>query len=207
MDTGCKKFGQWAQLSKFIYGLPDALEKAVTMATTRNALLVVKEIKRRIRAKEYAPNSALTVALKGSSTPLIDNADLFRSIEAHLVSEFQSFVGVLRGTKNSDGDDLVNIARILHDGIAIKMTPAMQRWIFAQLRVGSDGGKRRTQFSPRSGGGNSPDVRFPYKGGKLKGYVVIPGRPFIKSVFEDESLIGKLRNNWSKAVTTVLFAS
>jgi hypothetical protein len=168
----CKKIGDWQAASRWFDGLAGRIKKEISKATAVNTMLVVKEIKRRIRAKEYAPNSALTIALKGSSTPLIDNADLFRSIQAHLIDSYRSFAGVLRGTRSKDGGDLVNLAKMLHDGISIKMTPAMRRWIFAQLnQAGIEAGEV-------AGGGGA-------KKSKKPGWVVIPGRPFIKDVFDD----------------------
>lgn len=189
----CRKIGDWQAASRWFDGLAERIEKEINKATAVNAMLVVKEIKRRIRAKEYAPNSALTVALKGSSTPLIDNADLFRSIQAHLVSSYQQFVGVLRGTRSKDGGDLVNIAQILHDGISIKMTPAMRRWIFAQLNdAGIKGDKS-------SGGGKAKKSAKP-------GWVVIPGRPFIKDVFDDPKTKAMLKVNWEAAAKRAIMA-
>jgi hypothetical protein len=184
----CRKFGDWEKAGRWFGGLAERLLKEMEKATKVNAMLVVKEIKRRIRAKEYAPNSALTVALKGSSTPLVDNADLFRSIEAHTIDSLRQFAGVLRGTRSKDGEDLVNIAKILHDGIMIKMTPAMRRWIFAQLR---DAGVE----DDKSAGKN-----------KKPGWVVIPGRPFIKAVFDDPKVKAMVKANWEQAVKRVLEA-
>lgn len=86
------------------------------------------------------------------------------------------FVGILRGTKTTDGKDLVNIARVHEEGriVVIRVTEKMRRYFYAMMRKGglnatTRGGKRR-----KTGGGLARGVLV----------IKIPARPLFKPVYE-----------------------
>src|SRR5258706_7478637 len=74
------------------------LEANINKATTFNGMMVAGEIRRRIKARRYAKNSPLTVMLKKSSTPLIDDADLWGAVTSKNLDPYTVFIGILRTT-------------------------------------------------------------------------------------------------------------
>lgn len=98
---GVKRFGDWDKAKEKLAANPGArLALALRQATIKNALLLVREIKRGIRSQ--APGGKPFVKLAESI--LADRA----------------FVGLLRGTVNKDGDDLVNIGAVMEYGATIQ---------------------------------------------------------------------------------------
>lgn len=112
-----QQFGPWAMtisgLTQF-KGVMDSTNKKVLQ---RSALKAKEAIVRNMRAgggmysRSFAPNSPTTIALKGSSSPLIDHGDLIGSIQTKMIDSNTSFAGVLK--KHPSG---ANIAEILNFG-------------------------------------------------------------------------------------------
>jgi hypothetical protein len=115
---GVKRFGDWEKAKAKLAANPGArLALAIRQATIKNALLLVREIKRGIRSqapggKAFVKLAESTIARKGSSKALIDTGFLVNSITQRILSD-RAFVGLLRGTVNKDGDDLVNIGAVI----------------------------------------------------------------------------------------------
>jgi len=120
---GVKKFGDW---DKVKCSNPGArLAKAIQQATIQNALLLVREIKRGIVSQApgdvpFAPLAESTIERKGSSKALIDTGFLLSSITQRILAD-SAFVGLLRGTVNAKGEDMVNIGAIMEYGATIDM--------------------------------------------------------------------------------------
>lgn len=158
--------------------------------------------RREIRQGNYAPNSPVTIILKGSSKPLVDGGDLFQSITHEVVSPRLVRLGVIRQVS---GDKLVNIGAALHDGFVVDMNkhPQVRKALWAKVRDASS--KSRMQAlkpAPRKavksaqaqlarsrsrGGGKrqlnayfarNPSSKIPGDAGGPK-LLVIPARPFI----------------------------
>ncbi len=169
------------------------LHREVRRATLANALLVKREIRKRIQSgKEYAKNSPLTLAGKAPRTkPLVHGGDLFQAITEYLVDDFTAFVGLNRKTL---GDEAVNIGIVLHEGAVIPkqgdVTQAMRAAVFAKARENRKGGKFLEQIASSA----QP----------AKKKWVIPPRPFIKRVVEDKKIRAALDANWSAAVGRAL---
>lgn len=125
--------------------------------------------------KPFKENSALTVALKGSSTPLVNDGDLVGAI-THLVAGKVVFIGVLRGS------DSINIAEILHDGAKIKVSKAMRGFFYALHK-------------------KNPAIK-PLK--KSTKYIIIPARPFAKETLEDKGVRPFITQNGQKMLTAAL---
>jgi len=88
---GVKRFGDWEQAKAKLAANPGArLALAIRQATIKNALLLVREIKRGIRSqapggKAFVKLAESTIARKGSSKALIDTGFLVNSITQRIL--------------------------------------------------------------------------------------------------------------------------
>lgn len=122
---GVKRFGDWDKARAKLANAPGArLALALRQATIKNAILLVREIKRGIRSqapggKPFAKLAESTIKRKGSSKALIDTGFLVNAITQKIMAD-HAFVGLLRGTVNKDGDDMVNIGAVMEYGATIQ---------------------------------------------------------------------------------------
>ena len=122
---GVKRFGDWDKARAKLTGNPGArLALALRQATVKNAILLVREIKRGIRSqapggKPFVKLAESTIRRKGSSKALIDTGFLINAITQKIMAD-RAFVGLLRGTVNKDGDDMVNIGAVMEYGATIQ---------------------------------------------------------------------------------------
>jgi len=120
-----KKFGDWNRLEKALQNcLPARMEKALNQAATKSALLLVREIRKGIKSqapggKTFKPLATATIEKKGSSKALIDTGFLLSAITQKIMGD-KAFVGLLRGTRNKDGDEIVNIGAIMEFGTTVR---------------------------------------------------------------------------------------
>jgi len=120
-----RRFGQWAKAKQVLgTNLGAKLAKALRQATVKNAMLLVREIKKGIKAqapggKPFVKLAESTIRRKGSSKALIDTGFLLASITQLLLGD-RAFVGLLRGTRNKDGDEIVNIGAVMEFGATIQ---------------------------------------------------------------------------------------
>lgn len=190
--SGLKLTGQWEQYLRALdpQRFEQRLRREVRRATQRNALLVQREIRARIRDGKYAENSPLTLAIKApKSKPLVATGGLFQAITQELASDFVAFVGLKFGAKGKDGTDLVNVGLALHEGFTLQVTPAMRRAVFAKLRAN---GRQSQEEKP----GRS--------GEPARAVWVIPSRPFIRDVIEDPAVQRQVQDNWAQAVAAAM---
>jgi hypothetical protein len=121
---GAKRFGNWDKAKAKLANNPGArLANAIRLATIKNAILLVREIKRGIRSqapggKPFVELAASTILRKGSSKALIDTGFLLNSITQRIMAD-RAFVGLLKGTVNKDGEDMVNIGAVMEYGATI----------------------------------------------------------------------------------------
>ena len=121
---GAKQFGNWDKAKAKLANNPGArLANAIRLATIKNAILLVREIKRGIRSqapggKPFVELAASTILRKGSSKALIDTGFLLNSITQRIMAD-RAFVGLLKGTVNKDGEDMVNIGAVMEYGATI----------------------------------------------------------------------------------------
>ncbi|MHB9038489.1 MAG: phage virion morphogenesis protein [Armatimonadota bacterium] len=121
---GVERFGDWDKTRRLLgSGLNQRLTLAIRKATIKNALLLVREIKRGIRdqapgGKQFAPLAQVTIERKGSSKALIDTGFLINSITQKIMSD-GAFVGLLRTSVAKDGENMANIGAILEYGATI----------------------------------------------------------------------------------------
>ena len=122
---GVRRTGDWSKARAKLAAAPGArLTLGLKQATLKNALLLVREIKRGIRSqapggKPFAKLAESTIRRKGSSKALIDTGFLVNAITQRIVAE-GAFVGLLRGTVNKEGEDLVNIGAVMEYGATIQ---------------------------------------------------------------------------------------
>jgi phage gpG-like protein len=122
---GVKRTGDWDKVrARLNSGMGPRLANALRQATIRNALFLVREIQRGIRSQapggqSFAKLAESTIARKGSSKALIDTGFLINAITQKIMAD-RAFVGLLRGTVNKDGEDMVNIGAVMEYGATIK---------------------------------------------------------------------------------------
>lgn len=169
-----KKFRKW-------------LKRNVRTAQKRNALFAEGEIKSKIMGEgNYASNSVITIAIKGSSRPLVDTSGLVASI-THAVPKWDiAFIGVLKSVAKTSEDgrkyDLLNVAFILHEGATIKVTQKMRNFFAMMAR-------------------ENPGRWFPMNPGTK--VIHIPRRPFLEPA-ESEAMEKIYVRQWNRAIQAAL---
>jgi len=119
-----KRFGDWDKAKRLLTnGFNQRLALAIRKATIKNAILLVREIKRGIRSqapggKHFAPLAQVTIDAKGSSKALIDTGFLINSITQHILED-GAFVGLLRTAEYAAGENLANVGAIMEYGATI----------------------------------------------------------------------------------------
>lgn len=169
-------------------------------ATEMNGLVVRRSIRDRINKRMYTPNAELTVLIKESSKPLVDDGDLVNSVTSQLIGELAVFVGILRSARSGDGASLFNLARVLHEGVEIPVTDKMRN-LFALLSRAGKGGNvtltgRAAELAEQLGD-RLKDIKPIGKNTKV---IVIPPRPFLRMSFESQEVRRKCVKNWTDAL-------
>lgn len=156
------------------------LHKEVAKATKKNSLFAEARIKLAIDSGKFASNRPATVAIKGSSRPLVDSGQLKKSISHRLLAWHTSVIGVIRGRKTTrrggSGNTLL-VAKILHEGATIVVTPRMRKYFAVQSRT-------------------TPGWR-PLAAGTVT--LSIPPRPFLNASVTAKAILSYTRN-WADAV-------
>lgn len=207
LDTG------WARLASALS--PRArkeVAKACDIAVERAALVAVKLLRAEIQQGTYEKNADLTITIKGSTKPLVDKGRLFQSIGHQRIKRATYFVGVLksravrmRGVEG--GVDYLNVARIIHDGATIPVTPKMRSmfkalWLATRDKKSRGAGetwKRMPMTKLRSKRAKYLAQRARRRGATIfplspsTSAIRIPSRPFIRNVFERSSTRARLR--------------
>jgi len=200
--TAFKMTGDWKKLQKaFDPRVFQAKNKRhIERATELNGLLGVRTVRKTMDDPSlYKENAPLTVAIKRSTKPLIDDGDLRKAITHKAVDAFTVFVGVLRTHAFS------NIAEKLHEGVVIPVSRKMRNmfrllWLKYQLFLrGKDAELKLT--------GRAEDLWEDYKGPWYrirKPKIVIKPRRFFKFAFDDPELQKKAKENWDLAIARTL---
>jgi phage gpG-like protein len=102
---GVRRTGDWDKArAKLTTGMGPRLATALRQATGGQAFVKLAES---------------TIERKGSSKALIDTGFLVNAITQKIMAD-KAFVGLLRGTVNKDGEDMVNIGAVMEYGATIK---------------------------------------------------------------------------------------
>ena len=128
-------YGDWSKARKRLKSMNRNMEINMGKATKHNAITLRDEIKRTIRDThpDWAELKETTIQRKGSSRPLIDHGDLLNSIKEKIISSFSFFVGVVKGSKGSQGQDLVNVAMV-HEYGSSKAGIPMRSFVMTTIR-------------------------------------------------------------------------
>lgn len=183
-------FGDWDRMDEILSAprFRRKLRKHMRKANRRIGLALQRRVRTSIRSGDYAANSPMTVAMKGSSKPLVDNGDLFRAVTYQVDPDgFGLMVGVKRmGT--TAGGDTFSIAAALHEGytIDLRQRPDIRKAVFAKLRKKG----RNKKWRP------GPGVASPIW--------VVPGRPFIMQPVQEAWDEGLVLQHWRAAFILAL---
>ena len=121
---GVRRFGDWDEAkARLAGGFGKRFELVIRQATIKNALLLVREIKRGIRdqapgGKQFAPLAQVTIERKGSSKALIHTGFLLNAITQKILSD-GAFIGLLRTSISKGGESVANIGAIMEYGCTI----------------------------------------------------------------------------------------
>lgn len=170
MSTTPPTYGDWDKWMDVMDSKAFQARMARIMPQTMNRIgvMLVGAMRRSIRSGDYAPNSALTKAMKGSSKPLVDRGDLMRALTYDAYGRgtgkgkaggYGLYVGLRRRSPKA------NIGAALHEGFTLTVTPKMRAAVFAQLAE------------------RNPRARF-NSTGPAKSIWIVPPRPFIEQPFK-----------------------
>lgn len=171
-------------------------DKHIKRATQLNGKMAEALIRNEIKNGAFAKNAPLTSALKGGGKPLVGTstgAQLFQSITSKVIDDESVFVGVLKT------NSFYNVARTIHNGTVITVTPAM-RGLFFMLWLASTGQMAPSELSKRGQElyGQMSTGWLPLKASTRN--IVIPPRPFIEQAINNAELQKKSENNWRQAL-------
>ncbi len=181
--VGMVKTGKWDKVG-FILNAPSfdkRIKRNAIIAHHRVALDYRKDVRADIRGKKYAPNKAMTIAIKGSSTPLVDNADMINAITYKIDGDEKVEIGIKRSATSGDGKKLFNVAEILHGGATVRVTDRMRNFFKAMWAQGQSGW-------------------FPLLPTTVA--IRIPARPFFRVPFEQNQ--DKYLNHYEEAVRATM---
>ncbi len=198
--TGIRRTGDWGKWEAALK--PGQMERAIKrrmrQASALNGKLAQRAIRQAIRTGGFAPNAPLTIHIKSSSKPLVDQGTgLFQAITSMVVDDTTVFAGVLRT------DGAFNIAMALHEGAVLPVTPAMRGMFFWlwQASIGAIDssaltGRARQLWERQPGGWR------PLKPGTSR--ILIPGRTFVRTAFANPRLKKLARENWKQALQAAM---
>lgn len=150
------------------------------------------QVRRVIKSAPFLGNRPLTMAIKKSSKPLVDQGDLYGAITSQVLSYNSAFVGVLKTNAN------YNVALAIHEGVLIPVTPKMRSmfwhlWLKSEVDPGIELTGRAAELWARFQGPWYP-IGFGTK------VIVIPSRPFIKAAFRSRTMRRRVREIWAAAL-------
>lgn len=174
--------GDWAKVDKLVRQqvIDDRLYRYMPQGLAQTAVLAVQLMRDTISGgSRFAQNRPLTIAIKRSSTPLVDLGTMEASVTSSRTGMAEYWVGVPTHARQSSGADAVGVAEALHDGKKIRITRRM-RGMFIMLARAAAGtispatlrGRARVLWN------RNPGMAWkPLK--KRKRFIKIPPRPFV----------------------------
>lgn len=202
--AGVKLTGAWSSFAKAMDSdaFRKRLEANLKLANGRIGQQWQARARREIRAGAYAPNSPITIILKGSSKPLVADGDLFQSLAYDASDPYKAKVGIFRARS---GEKAVNVGLVLHEGATIDVgaNPQVRKAVWAKVRekLSLTGKLGKASKSAVTGAAAS------LGGGAAKSIWTIPPRPFIMSVIESGSFQAYTLKTWNQAVRATFLGS
>lgn len=178
------------------------LKRKIRSGTIRAALYLIKQVKVRIRGRNYVENAPMTLALKKSNLPLLDDKQLWDALSYELENAFKAEVGIVverasTGSKvgKSRSMPIQQLAEMLHDGFTIRVTHKMKLAIISalhekQTKTGRLTKKSKTALKTVSNMSSEPIWR-------------VPKRPFLTDVWADPKVRKEVRKIWTEALNQV----
>lgn len=179
------------------------LDKHLKRATLRSALMMVKFIKKEIsQGKSFAKNSKLTLALKRSNRPLVDELNLRDAINFQLIDSFRAEVGIVdrrlsTGSKAGKRTllEMEKMVELMESGYVITVTPKMITALMARLDSDvTPGGKRDRALV---------GIAKSTLKGKASSTWRVPPRKVLTSMWSRQDIQQQLRANWRDALVNV----
>ena len=190
MSGDIKAFEKFIKVRTF----PADMDRAIRRGTIRNSLFLIKMIKDGIRNREFDSNSELTLAMKNSDLPLLNQRNLWKAIDYKLLNSFTSEIGII-ADKGSTGSqfghaksqiNLKLLVELMEEGYTITVTEKMKKAIAIAL---SETESKSTTASSRT------------KGMKTGSSYVVPPRKVFTTVWDEGGNVDKvLQQNWRKAL-------
>lgn len=197
--TSLKMTGDMEAFKKFVN--PNTfsadINMAIRRATIRNSLFLVNRIKNNIRNREFNSNSELTLAMKNSDLPLLNQKNLWKAIDHKLQDSFTSEIGIIKDAGSTGSQfgkaksqiNLKTLVELMEDGYTITVTDKMKRAIVIALE----------EKSPRKKGSSTAASRV--RSIKSGTTLIVPSRKVFTKVFLEDPTIEKvLQANWRKAL-------
>lgn len=113
-------YGDWQKLSRLFD--KKTLSRCREVALKSTLAYFQGQIKRNILSsgslagKPFEPNTEYTIKKKGSSKPLIDQADMVGAVTPVYIKETEGFVGLIRGARHITGKEVADIGWINEKG-------------------------------------------------------------------------------------------
>lgn len=151
------------------------LREQVNLANKRLGPKFVAKVRDEIKQGQYASNARLTELLKGSTKPLVNDGDLWASVNSRQQGSWEFHVGVQRSKEG------VAIGLVLHEGVTIKVTPQVRAFFRAKAA-------------------ETKGLVKPLK--SSTGQIRIPARPFLKAALVDDTAKVRvlLEQEWGAAI-------
>lgn len=188
-DKGWDRFMDILHPEKFRKRLNNNVGRAVRL----NAKAAEAAMRKTLTNGMLPGQSGLQAYIKGSTKPGVDHADLFSAITSNKQKQIMTyFVGVLRTNEN------FNVAKIVHNGETINVTPKMRGMFFAlwsvdkgYLSASKLTGRAAELYERRKG------EWFPLKESTTE--IIIPERPFVTITFQNQKLKSLILRNFTRA--------
>lgn len=183
------------------------LEREMRRATLKSALMMVKFVKKEMaQGKSFTKNSKMTLALKRSNRPLIDELNLRDAINFQLVDSFRAEIGIVdrrlsTGSKAGSNKTLLEmekLVQLMESGYVITVTKAMITALMARLESDvTPAGKRDRALA----GIAKNSLR-----GKSSSTWRVPPRKVLSTMWARKDIQDQLRINWREALAKVFKA-
>lgn len=174
------------------------MRRHIPRATGQNAMFAAQKMKKILQSggSNLAKNAPLTIMIKGSSKPLVDKGLMVQAITNQKIDDFTAWAGISPNDPNAD------LMKIVHDGVTLRVTPAM-RGMFFMLWKASTGQIDSSKLTGRAAElfARQPSGWLPLKATTTA--IVIPGRPFTKIAIDDVALRLRMKANWERALQYV----
>lgn len=155
------------------------LKEEVARGTARSCAMIIDEIEQKILKGKFKKNAPFTELMKGDNKPLIDTADMIRSLQTVLIDPFNAKAGFLKNTRTSHGSRLYPTIKKLEQGFMMRITPNMRNFMLAKMQ------EKGIALDPTAKG---------------KGRIVVPARPFITPILKSVKVQKIVIGNWEKAI-------